>query len=198
MSEAPADAGVQDGLTVARGSAVLFASQVVGNAGFFAAVLILARGLRPAGRGAVAFFIVTAMVAARAAGLGVREATTVFAAQRPEQRGALLSNLMLASLATGAAAAVVVCVTLAAFPGIRPARIGTAEIASLAAAIVAFGFVDGGYNFLLGCSRFRLQALTTATFSWLYAATLLVLWFAGGVTVARAAISWTAAAAARG
>ena len=44
---------------MAQGSAVLFAAQVIGNAGFFAAVLILARGLGPAGRGAVAFFIVT-------------------------------------------------------------------------------------------------------------------------------------------
>ena len=64
---------------MAQGSAVLFAAQVIGNAGFFAAVLILARGLGPAGRGAVAFFIVTTMVTARAAGIGVREATTVFA-----------------------------------------------------------------------------------------------------------------------
>jgi O-antigen/teichoic acid export membrane protein len=197
LSEGLAERALQDGRTVARGSALLFASQVIGNAGFFAAVLILARGLGPAGRGAVAFFIVTAMVAARAVGLGVREATTVFAAQRPDRRPSLLSNLLLASVVTGAAGAAIVCAALTLFPGIRPARIGTAEVVSLGLAIVAFSFVDGGYNFLVGCSRFRLQALVTATSSWIYAASLLVLWLAGGVTVAGAAIAWTAAAAAR-
>ena len=197
MTERLAEDAVRDGRTVARGSAVLFASQVIGNAGFFAAVLILARGLGPTGRGAVAFFIVTAMVTARAAGLGVREATTVFAAQRTEERPALLSNLVLASLLTGTAGAAIVCAALALLPGIRPGRIGAAEIVALGLAIIAFSFVDGGYNFLLGCSRFRLQALVTATSSWIYAGSLLVLWFAGGLTVARAAIAWTAAAALR-
>jgi hypothetical protein len=75
---------------VAGGSALLFWSKIAGNAGFFAAVLILARALGPTGRGTIAFITVTALVAARLAGLGITEATTVFVARRVEARGALL------------------------------------------------------------------------------------------------------------
>jgi len=177
---------------VAQGSAVLFAAQVIGNAGFFAAVLILARGLGPAGRGAVAFFIVTTMVTARAAGIGVREATTVFAARDPLKRPVLLSNLALASVASGALGGVLVSGALALLAGVRPAGIGPAELAALGLGVVAVALVDGGYSFLLGCSRFRLQGLVTASSSWVYAAALLALWAGGGITVTSAAIAWTA------
>ncbi|HEY7707612.1 MAG TPA: hypothetical protein VH968_10635, partial [Gaiellaceae bacterium] len=78
---------------VAGGSALLFWSKVAGNAGFFVAVLFLARGLGPTGRGTIAFITVTALVAARFAGLGIGEATAVFVARRPEARGALLGNV---------------------------------------------------------------------------------------------------------
>ena len=122
-SEAVAD----DAQVLARSSALLFAAQVIGNAGYFAAVLLLARGLGPAGRGAIAFFIVTAMVAARACGLGVREATTVFAAQRPQLRPVLLTNLVLAGIVSGLAAATVVCTGLVLLSSVRPAGIGNVE-----------------------------------------------------------------------
>jgi O-antigen/teichoic acid export membrane protein len=56
---------------VAGGSALLFWSKIAGNAGFFVAVLILARALGPTGRGTIAFITVTALVAARLAGLGI-------------------------------------------------------------------------------------------------------------------------------
>ena len=55
-------------------------------------MLILARALGPTGRGTIAFITVTALVAARLAGLGITEATTVFVARRVEARGALLVN----------------------------------------------------------------------------------------------------------
>ena len=125
---------------MAQGSAVLFAAQVIGNAGFFAAVLILARGLGPAGRGAVAFFIVTTMVTARAAGIGVREATTVFAARDPLKRPVLLSNLALASVASGALGGVLVSGALALLAGVRPAGSGHGDqvrVATPAEAITA-------------------------------------------------------------
>jgi len=182
---------------LARSSAVLFAAQVLGNAGYFAAVLLLARGLGPAGRGATAFFIVTAMVAARAAGLGVREATTVFAAQRPRMRPVLLTNLLAANAVSGLATGGIVCFALVLLSSVRPAGIGTAELVLLGLGIVAMTLVDGGYSFLLGCSRFRVQAIVTAGSSWLYAAALLCVWAAEGLTVTRAAAAWTAAQAAR-
>ena len=49
----------------ARGSMSLFVSQIVGNAGFFAAALMVARGLGPAGRGTTAFITVTSLVVGR-------------------------------------------------------------------------------------------------------------------------------------
>src|SRR5207253_2675588 len=110
--------------SVARGSALLFGAQVIGNLGFFAAVFVLARGLDPAGRGSVAFVIVTAMIAARVGGVGVRDATTVFAAQRPTARPVLLSNLVLSGLVLGALTAGLVCGGLALLGGARPAGIG--------------------------------------------------------------------------
>src|SRR5438093_526263 len=86
-------------VTVRRGGPpLLFGAQVIGNLGFFAAVFVLARGLDPAGRGSVAFVIVTAMIEARVGGVGLRDATTVFAAQRPTARPVLLSNLVLSGL----------------------------------------------------------------------------------------------------
>ena len=56
---------------------------------------MLARSLGPSGRGTIAFITVTALVIARVAGLGVGEATTVYAARRSEARDVLLSNLVL-------------------------------------------------------------------------------------------------------
>ena len=81
---------------------------------------------------------------------------------------------------------------LALLAGVRPAGIGPAELAALGLGVVAVALVDGGYSFLLGCSRFRLQGLVTASSSWVYAAALLALWAGGGITVTSAAIAWTA------
>jgi hypothetical protein len=50
--------------TVATGSARLFWAQVVGNAGLFVGLLLIARALGPSGRGTVAFIAVTSMLLA--------------------------------------------------------------------------------------------------------------------------------------
>jgi O-antigen/teichoic acid export membrane protein len=183
---------------VAGGSAYLFAAQVIGNTGFFVAVLVLARALEPAGRGTVAFVIVTAMVTARIAGIGVREATMVYAARHPAQRATLLSNLVGSAAATGAVAAGLVCGALVLLAGVRPVGIGRDELVALALGIAAAAQVDAGYFFLTGCSRFRLQALVTATSSWLYAGILIVLWATVGLTIGRAVWAWVGGTAFRG
>src|SRR4051812_7751733 len=90
--------------SVASSASLLLGTQVAGNAGYFVAVLLLARALGPTARGQVAFITVTAMVAARCGSLGVTEAVRVFAAQRPAHRPVLLTNLV---LATGALAVLV-------------------------------------------------------------------------------------------
>jgi O-antigen/teichoic acid export membrane protein len=154
--------------------------------------------LTPADRGAVAFLTVTALVVARVARVGVTEATMVFAARTPASRPALLSNLLIASLATAVASVLLICGGMLVFTGARPGGVGAGELAILAAALVASSLVDAGYSFLLGCGRFRPHALVTSTASWLYAGLLAVVWQLQGLTVARAMLAWTVAQAVRG
>src|SRR5206468_10018388 len=59
------------------GSAVLLGAQLIGNAGLFVGVLIIARALGPEGRGTIAFLLVTAQVVAILAGVGLPQATMV-------------------------------------------------------------------------------------------------------------------------
>jgi O-antigen/teichoic acid export membrane protein len=178
---------------VAGGSALLFWAKVAGNAGFFAAVLMLARGLGPTGRGTIAFITVTALVAARFAGLGIGEATAVFVARRPEARGALLANVVVFMLAGGAVAAAVACGALVALGDSGPAGLGAPELAVLACATLVSALGEGGYFFLLGAQRLRQVALITATASWIYPLLLLAVWSTAGLTVLRAAVAWTVA-----
>ena len=182
---------------VARGSALLFWSKVAGNAGFFAAVLILARALGPTGRGTIAFITVTALVAARVASLGVGEATTVFVARRPEARGALLANAAAFMFSSGLLAAAVACGALVALGDERPAGLRAPELAVLACATVLSALTEVGYVYLLGANRLRSVALITATASWVYPLFLLAIWSTVGLTVLRAALAWTAAEAVR-
>lgn len=175
---------------LAGGSALLFWAKIAGNGGYFVAVLIVARALGPAGRGTVAFITVTALVAAHVASLGVGEATTVFAAQRPARRDVLLSNALLFFAGSGLVAATI------AFGGmlagdLRPAGVGPAELVILAFGILASAFVEAGYAFLLGTERLRRLALTTASASWVYALLVALLWATVGLTVGRAALAWT-------
>jgi O-antigen/teichoic acid export membrane protein len=178
---------------VAGGSALLFWSKVAGNAGFFVAVLILARSLGPTGRGTIAFITVTVLVAARLAGLGMSEATTVFVARRPERRGALLVNAVAFMGGSALLAATLACGALIVLGDDRPAGIGTTELAIIACATLICALGDAGYVFLLGSGRLGHIALITASASWLYPLFLAVLWSTTGLTVVRAALAWTAA-----
>ena len=183
--------------SVATGSAWLFWAQVAGNLGFFAAVLLLARGLEPAGRGAVAFVTVTALISARVTRLGVTEATEVFVAQRPGRHGVLLSNLLAFSVVSAGIAAVVVCGALLALGDARPEGVETEEVLILGAGLVTTALVDAGYTYLVGAGRFPEQAIVTASSSWLYAVLLAVLLAADGLTIASAVLAWTVSQALR-
>jgi O-antigen/teichoic acid export membrane protein len=177
---------------IAGGSAMLFWSKLAGNAGFFAAVLILARALGPTGRGTIAFITVTALVAARVASMGIGEATAVFVAKRPEIRGALLTNAVTFMAASALLIAAVACGALIALGDDRPAGVGAPELAIIAAATLVSALGDAGYVFLLGSNRLRPIALITASASWVYPLLLVVLWSTVGLTVLRAALVWTA------
>ena len=174
--------------TIGRGSALLFAGQLIGNAGFFVAVLILARSLGPSGRGAMAFITVTALVVARVMKVGISQAVTLFAAQRPQQRAVLLSNLLVYSIAGSLAGAAVVCGALLALPGIRPASVGPTEIGILLAGTVATSLWDE--SFLLGCGRMRGLSMRIAIGGWVYALVIALTGLAVGLRVATAAAAW--------
>ena len=178
---------------VAGGSALLFWSKIAGNAGFFVAVLILARALGPTGRGTIAFITVTALVAARLAGLGMTEATTVFVARRIEARGALLVNAVAFLFGSALFMAALACGALIVLGDHGPAGIGAPELAVIVAATLVSALGDAGYSVLLGCERLRPLALITATASWVYPVFLLAIWSTVGLTVLRAAVAWTVA-----
>jgi O-antigen/teichoic acid export membrane protein len=177
----------------ARGSALLFWAQLAGNSGLFVALVLITRALGPSGRGTIAFITVAAILLARIARLGVSEATTVFTAQRPAARPALLTNLVLSAATTAAIGATLVCGALAALPAsVRPSGIGTEELVLLGLGALASAFADAGYTFLLGCSRFRLHALTTAVTAWLFVLLVVVVDATVGLTIASAALAWIA------
>jgi O-antigen/teichoic acid export membrane protein len=181
---------------LASGSANLFWAKIAGNGGYFVAVLIVARGLGPAGRGTVAFITVTALVVAHIAGLGVGESTTVLAARRPERRSVLLANAVLFFLASGLVAAILAFLSLL-LSGIEPAGVATPELVILGLGIVSCAAGQAGYSFLLGVERLRQLAFVTGCASWFYAALVLVLWAGPGLTVGRAALAWTSTEAVR-
>jgi O-antigen/teichoic acid export membrane protein len=181
---------------LAAGSANLFWAKIGGNGGYFVAVLLVARGLGPAGRGTVAFITVTALVVAHVSGLGVGEATTVLSARHPSRRPVLLANALGFFLGSGMTAATLAFLGLA-LSGIQPAGVGTPELVILWLGIVACAAGEAGYSFLVGVERLRQLAFITGCASWVYAGLVLVLWAGPGLTVGRAALAWTATEAMR-
>ena len=131
----------------ARGSALLFWAQLAGNSGLFVALVLITRALGPSGRGTIAFITVAAILLARIARVGVSEATTVFTAQRPEARPALLTNLVLSAGTSTAIGATLVCGALAALPAsMRPSGIGTEELVLLGLGALASAFADAALH----------------------------------------------------
>jgi O-antigen/teichoic acid export membrane protein len=171
---------------------MLFWSRAAGNAGFFVAVLILARALGPTGRGTIAFITVSALVLARVAGFGVGDATTVLAAQRVEARGALLSNLVLFMSTSALVLAGLGFAVLLSLGGERPVGVGPPELAIMGGATVAIALIEAGGAFLVGCGRLHRLAFITATAYWIYPLLLSILWLVVGLTVTRAALAWLA------
>jgi O-antigen/teichoic acid export membrane protein len=177
----------------ARGSALLFWAQLAGNSGLFVALVLVTRALGPSGRGTIAFITVGAILLARLARLGVSEAATVFAAQRPTVRPAILTNLILWVGTSTFVGTCLVCGVLALLPAaVRPNGIGAEEVVLLGLGALASAFADAGYTFVLGCSRFLLHAVTTGVTAWLYVFLVVGIWATAGLTVARAALAWIA------
>lgn len=178
---------------VGRDSALLLAAQLSSNIGYFVAVLLLARGLGPEGRGALGFLTVTAMLVARTAKVGLSETTTVWAARTPDRRGALLTNLLLFSSAAALVLGALVATVLLVLPDARPSRLTDLHLLLFVVACSAASVCDTG--FLLGCGDVRPLALRIATGGWFYAAALAVLAIGPGLDLTGALAAWAASQA---
>ena len=137
---------------------------------------------------------VTALVISTLASIGTADATKVFAAQRPEARPRLLSNVVLVSAIGGVLGGLAAVAALIALADSRPDGVGSLELAAIAAGSVgALGLA--GAAFLHGCSRFRVYSRLLAFGPWLYAVLLAVMWVGWGLNIDRAAVAWVAAQA---
>lgn len=173
-----------------RGSAgILLVGQLIGNAGLFVSVLIVARALGPEGRGVTAFVLVTAQVAAAVAGFGLSQASMVLVAQR-DHADALLSNLVVFVVVAAAIVALVTCAALLIAADVRPRSVGTSEIFILGLACVANGLFRAGEDFLLGCGRLLTRGIVVALWSWLYVIVLVALSLGHTLDVAAVLASW--------
>jgi O-antigen/teichoic acid export membrane protein len=177
----------------AASSGYLLTGQIVGNAGFFVAVLILARALGPSGRGTVAFLTVSALIVAGLVTAGVPSANTVLVPQRPDDRRALLANLIVYTVASCLVGGIVWFGTLLLVPSLRPSGVGTVVLILFMAGTVFAGLVDAGLAFILASRRTTAMAAIVATAPWSYAAILGVLQTTVGLDVTRAGIAWVSA-----
>lgn len=177
--------------SLASGSAFILVAQIVGNIGFFVAVLLLARELSVAHRGVVAFATTVALVVPRVSELGIGSATTVLAAQREHERPALLANIVVFSGAVSVAAAAATTATLAV-GGVGP-RLSSMEFALVGAGMLATTFLDAGYAFLVGVDRLRPWTIVAGTAPWLYAGLLGAISLSGSLSVELALAAWALA-----
>jgi len=175
------------------GSALMLWAQIASASGLFVAVLLLARGLGPEGRGTMAFISVAALVIGRVARIGVGEAVAILAAQRKSERAALLAALVSFVLPVTFVFAAVVAVVILAMPEPRPAGVESTELVALVIGATGLALYESCGMFLLGCKRFFARTVTGATAPWLYAATLGILSATAGLTVTMAAFTWAIA-----
>jgi O-antigen/teichoic acid export membrane protein len=175
---------------VARASTFVLLGKLGGNLGYFVAVLVLARALGPAERGAIAYFTTVALMAAILCAGGLREAASVYIAREAEHRGSIATNTLLAGAVLTMIAAAIVCGVLLALPGLHPEALSRGNVALLAAGIAAASLLNLGYSLSLGLGLFRQQAILQPLYVWTYAALLAVVWWAHGLTVTSAALIW--------
>lgn len=187
---APSNQAADGARGVARQSLGLLVANVVGNAGFFVGALILARSLGPAGRGLMAFFVVTALVGGRLVSFGVSDATPVFAARHHERRSAILGNAVLVGTTSGLLGGVLLACALALVKTLLPKDIDDTLLVLLAAGIWTNSVASVASGFLRGCGRLTAYGRLNAAGPWLYGLALVGLWAGPGIDVPRAAGAW--------
>jgi O-antigen/teichoic acid export membrane protein len=175
---------------VARGSALLFGARIIGNAGFFLAVLVLARGLSIPHRGQFAFVTTAAQMTAALSSLGVGSATAIFTAQRPRSRPHLLTNALLWAAVSSLVTSIVVAAVVDALRGDRPAHVTFVQLILLGLGAIVSSLVGSVGAFLTGFGKWRAQSFTSAAAPWFYAGLLGLCWVGPGLTVDRALAIW--------
>ena len=184
--------GGGDAAGVVRGSALLVAAKVIGNAGFFVAVLILTRALSIPDRGEFAFITTAAQLTAGVAGFGLTQALVVFSAQEPENRSRLLTNALLFAGASSLAVAGTFSVVITLVRGPHLHGLTGFHLVLLGAGAVASALAGAGNAFLIGCRRWRAQATALAAAPWFYALALSVTWTQTSLTIGRSLTIWVA------
>src|SRR5947209_229636 len=175
------------------GSALMLWAQIASASGLFVAVLVLARGLGPEGRGTMAFISVAALVIGRVARIGAGEAVAILAAQRRSERSALLGALAVFVVPVTLIFAAAVAVVILSLPEPRPAGVEGTELVALVVGAAGLALYESCGMFLLGCKRFVARTVTGATAPWIYATILGILSATVGLTVASAAFTWAIA-----
>ena len=135
----------------------------------------------------------SALAVAVVCGLGLGDAATVFASTRPESRPRVLTNLLLALTLTSVAGALVVSRPPRRSRGCAAGGLTAPEVLLLGVGAVVTALFEAVRAFLLGCSRFRPQALVQAVWPWVYAGLLLVVSLTSGLSVVAAITCWVAA-----
>jgi O-antigen/teichoic acid export membrane protein/peptidoglycan/xylan/chitin deacetylase (PgdA/CDA1 family) len=177
--------------SLASSSALLTFTQIIGNSGFFVAILVIAREMTRDGRGTVAFATTAALIVARVSEFGMTNATTVVASQHTAKRPNLLANNLIFALAAGliGGGAVVLIMSVGGVgPGLKPL-----ELFAVAGGVLGNTVLDAGYSFLLGVQRVKLWTMVAAPAPWIYAGTLITLAALGRVSVSSALVAWALA-----
>src|SRR5918994_1814465 len=140
LPDSPQPAG-----SVATSSALLLVAQIIGNAGLFTSVLLIARQFGPTQRGTFAFLMVSAMVLGRLSTFGIDDATTVFGARRPRLRPVLTGNLLLFAGVSSVVVGGLAAGLLLALDDVRPPGVDAPLLLVVAAGTVASAFLSSGF-----------------------------------------------------
>ena len=173
-----------------RGTGLLLLGQVAGNAGFFAASLIIARALGPSGRGAIAFFLASTFLAAYVGRVGFESAASVYAARDPDRQGVVLTNVLLFTVPSSVIAGAALVFVMFLLPFELPPSLNDAALVAIAGATVATAFHDVSLAFLLGCRRYAAYALGFGAGPWVYCVILLALGAGPGLDISRVILAW--------
>jgi O-antigen/teichoic acid export membrane protein/peptidoglycan/xylan/chitin deacetylase (PgdA/CDA1 family) len=179
-----------EGRGPARATASLLAARLSANVAFFVAVLMIARALGPANRGAFAFVSVSGLIVGNLAPLGIGPALTVLAAQHPGRRRELAGTGLAWAALTGVAGGLLLLVAGYALRSYLPDSVDTFALACAAAAVAAVATASMAMAVLQGASLFHRYALVTATTPWIYVAILFIARVAGDLDLHTAIGAW--------